>query len=148
MNTSLMIVHGNSMNCVLMKDDVVLVKLGALVRPGDIFVYYSHGNHIIHRVLFVGLTRVWETGDNNYRIKAVKKDAIVGKVVANITQKKCLDSSKLNRKIAGVNFIRCFFGKKITTVRSLVKNKNTFQLIVWATKYRNQLQKQYRDMGD
>lgn len=148
MKTSMMTIDGNSMNCLLMNADVVLIDQQRKIGCGDIFVYNFNGSKIIHRVLFVGFLSIWEAGDNNYRIRKVKKTQVVAKVVANITRNIDLDSPKLNRKITRLNFLRCLLGKNITSTRSLMKNKTICKLILMLTKYRNSLQLQYKKYGE
>lgn len=142
-----MIIIGNSMNCLLMSGDVVLLNQQGKIRFGDIFVYNLNGNNIIHRAIFIGLLYIWEAGDNNYRLRRVKKTQVVAKVVANITKNIDLDSPKLNRKITRLNILRCLLGEKVTSPRSLMKNKAICKLVLMITRYRNRLQLQYKKYG-
>lgn len=147
MKTSMMIINGNSMNCLLMSGDVVLLNQQGKIRFGDIFVYNLNGNNIIHRAIFIGLLYIWEAGDNNYRLRRVKKTQVVAKVVANITKNIDLDFPKLNRKITRLNLLRCLLGENVTSPRSLMKNKTICKLVLTLTKYRNRLQLQYKKYG-
>ena len=144
MKISMMAIDGNSMNCLLMNGDIVLLEQQGKIKFGDIFVYNFSGINIIHRALFIGLWYIWEAGDNNYRLRRVKKTQVVAKVVANITKNIDLDFPKLNRKITRLNLLRCFLGKNVTSPRRLMKNKIICKLVLTLTKYRNRLQLQYK----
>lgn len=144
MKSTLVTVCGNSMNNLLKAGDVVLLNKCNRVRCGDIFIYDYNDNIIIHRVLFVGVKHIWEAGDNNYRIRKVKKTQIVAKVVANVTKNIDLKYSEINRRIAILNLLRCLVGRNITSTKSLINNKRKCKFLLAITKKRNELQLQYK----
>lgn len=148
MKASLMIVSGDSMNGVLTNGDMVLLKQERKIRSGDIFIYNSNGSYIIHRALFVGISYIWEIGDNNYHIKRVKKNEIIAKVVTNVTKKINLEYPKLNRKISRLNIIRYLFRNSFDSPKSLIRNKTMRKLFLIITRCRNKLQKQYGDLKE
>ena len=144
MKSTLVTVCGNSMNSLIEAGDIVLSIECNRVRCGDIFIYDYNGNIIIHRVLFVGVKHIWEAGDNNYHIRRVKKVQIVAKVVANVTKNIDLKYSKINRRIAILNLLRCLVGRNITSIKSLINNKRKCKFLLAITKKRNELQLQYK----
>lgn len=143
MKEALITVCGNSMNNLLKEGDVVLLKKGDKVRMGDILVYNYDSNIIIHRVLFVGYRYIWEAGDNNYRIRKIKRDQVIAKVVANLTRNIDLECSKINRRITLLNLSRCLLGKNITTTKKLIEKRFLCKIILAITKKRNRMQSQY-----
>lgn len=147
MKVLLTMVNGSSMNNVIANGDLVLLKKRTKIKTGDVFAYKQNGNYIVHRALFVGMGYVWEIGDNNYRINKVKKDEILAKVIANITQQKDLDNPKLNKRIRNVNLIRYLFHKRFRSTKELMKKKGAKRIFVNIIKKRNDLQEQYSNMG-
>lgn len=49
MKTFMMSINGDSMNCLLMNADVVLIDQQGKIGCGDIFVYNFNSSKIIHR---------------------------------------------------------------------------------------------------
>lgn len=62
--------------------DVIIVKLGAEVKEGDVIVYQEQESFITHRLLEKG-QETWITkGDaNNTEDEPIKPDKVIGKVI-------------------------------------------------------------------
>jgi hypothetical protein len=140
-------INGRSMEHILYNSDQVLIKKNNKYKKGDIVVFKSGDEYVVHRILFTVFHWCYQFGDNSMKGYYIKEKDILGKACIVLNDKMTnLDNDVLNKKcvkiIIRIMLIQIFFKSKIKIIRKKKLGKYYLKLI----EKRNLLQKLYFDV--
>lgn len=114
-------VLGESMNPILYEGDIITVRPSENYYIGDIVVfYYADKELLVHRLLNIKDPYYFCKGDNAFRLENIKKEQILGKIVALKRESKIIDIPVFTDELISLSLKihRIFFNYKFDLTKT------------------------------